>query len=47
MRNNYVNNSIQNKFNINYNNSTQIIVNYTLIKFGLKKSIICIILMFL
>ena len=47
MRNNYVNNSIQNKLNINYNNSVQIITNVLLRKIGIKKTVICIILMFL
>jgi hypothetical protein len=47
MRNNYFNNSIQNKLNINYNNSDQIIANILLKKIGIKKTVICIILMFL
>lgn len=47
MRNNYINNSIQNKLNINYNNSVQIIANVLLRKIGLNKSIILMVLMFL
>jgi hypothetical protein len=47
MGKNYVNNSIQNSLNINCNNSVQIIANVLLKKIGIKKTVICIILMFL
>ena len=47
MMKNFISNSTQNYFPIQINNRYQIIINYSLIKFGLPKSTILIILMFL
>jgi len=43
--NNFINNSLKNLFPLQINNKYQIIVSYSLIKYGLSKSIILIILL--
>ena len=47
MINNFTSNSFENALNIHYNNPYQLVIKYTLIKVGLSKSIIALILLFI